>query len=180
VNERWYKAFNLLLIALLTVVLINIQSVLWFHLFGEFTAPRMWLIVLTYLALRRRFWESVGGLYVLSLLLASHSLAPWGLVFMVSLVVVVTLQAIKDRIYVESTAYFTTMALLSVTLFNLYHLLVSSLYDTNPIHGPDPLRWITQSLTTAGFAPLILTILEWIDSVTKRDTLADSSGGASL
>jgi hypothetical protein len=180
VNERWYRAFNLCLLIVITFLVVNIQSVFWFHLLGEFTAPRLWLVILTYFALRRRFWESVAGLFMLSLIAASHSLAPWGVVFLVGLPVLLTLQAIKDRIYMETTAYFTWMALICVTIFNLCHLIFSSINDMNPIAGPDILRWVTQSLTTAGFAPLMLSVLEWVDEVTKRDIISDTTGDSVL
>ena len=177
-NERWLRVTNMIAFLVMTLIAIDVQTVLWFHLVGDYTAPMLWLLTVTYFALRRPTGEALLGLYLISFLVASHSLAPWGLILLISLAVHFTLTAVRGRIYMESTLYFSGMGFLSVILFQAFHMLVSSFSDTNPI--PSIIRWLAQALTTAGLAPLFFAIFEKVDEMTKRDAVTDSADVDSL
>lgn len=170
-TERSWRILNFFVFGLILVVFLNLQTVFWFHFLGDYTAPSLWALMLIYATLKRNAQDHLILLFIVSVLVAAHSLWPWGWIFLSGLGVHVIVDALRRRINLGTAGYYAIMGASGVFLFNLLAYAASRFADANPMDRPAIIRWLVQSITSGGLAPLVFAGLEKVDRWTHQVTL---------
>lgn len=172
-----YYFLNLLILFVLANLLGAMQTTLWPQLFGGLPSPLFWLILLTYVALYRRTWEAIFIIYACSLFLAPFTVMALGFYMLLLLILAVSVQFAKTRIFWPGPGYFL-IAVSSINLFyHVVHIVLSSYIEPIPMTSYDILSRLIQLLLTPLFSIPLFYLFQFVDRISHYDTLTEVGGG---
>lgn len=173
-RERWLVVANLMLLLGSSLLLSALQSSFWFQLFGALPPPHLWIPLAVYLSLCRRPIEGIFTLYTISFIWMNLTVVPLGTFLFFVLGIHLAVQAIKQRVYWPGSTYFMIISGGAALLLPPYQLLLSLVFETQVLRGPDYISWILQALLTALFSLPIYPLLNWIDRITHKEQPAET------
>ncbi|MCB0368565.1 MAG: hypothetical protein KDD45_03755 [Bdellovibrionales bacterium] len=159
----------------LTFILCSFQSVVWFQLFGHFTAPFFTFVLFVYFGLDKDSWRSLIYCYSIVFLYSQFSFASLGILYFSSMITYIFLFFVKTRIYWPGSAYFAMMSSASLFLFNLTYVFSSLAFESDPT----PVIFIkrlTELLLTTIFSYFAYSYIKRIDSLFKLDSHSEIRG----
>ena len=169
----WYWILGLGLMLLTAVVLAAVQTSLWFLLFGRFPAPMFWLIILVYFSVTRPLWEATLATYLLTAVNAPFTAFPFEALLVYSLVLMLILFAIRERVFWGGSTYFMLMVGVASVTAPVLFWICSRLFDKNPLFIPAIFDWLISGCLTALFSVPLYRIYQWIDKVASQDAGGD-------
>ena len=148
----------------LTVLLCDLQSSLWIQFFGFSPAPLLWVLVLVYWVLYRRFIESLIMLYIITYILSLFTTAHFGLLCFNLHCILFIIYFIKGRLYLEGPLYFMAITATACFIFPPLHSLNNVLLTKLPWIYPDVFSWIMNILLTMLASLPTYQLFVWVDS----------------
>lgn len=167
--------FHGLCFLLLTFALCSLQSVIWFQLFGNFTAPFFSFILFVYFGLDKDSWKSLIYCYSIVYFYSLFTFTSLGMLYFSSMVTFIFLFIVKNRVYWPGAAYFTIMSASSLFLFHLTYILTSLTFETRLT----PLligNRVLQIILTAGVSYFLYNIIKKIDNTFNVETMGEIHG----
>ncbi len=162
IGFNWKNALSL---AFLFSIVISLQTVLPWSIFGTMTAPVVWILFICFVILYRPFIQSLVLNYIFCFLLHSSSGVSLKVLLLTMLALTLSLNSVKKRIFVPGFQYFLAISFVGLLLFQLYYTLISSLVEPVPALFDFPTR-IIELLLTPVFAAPVFVVLEWVDKKT--------------
>lgn len=176
-KEKSLWTANLLLFLTLSLFLCAIQTSLWFQIFGTFPSPQLWLLPLIHISLFRSFKSFLPSVYIIAFAVSSASSMWPSTAMAASLAVGLGVRFFKKRIYWDTATYGMMVAGGATFSFHLCQWLIHSFLSSEPLAIPDGVSWITQSLITPLFSPLVLRLCRWTDQWTNQVESGELIGG---
>ncbi|MGE3759650.1 MAG: hypothetical protein AB7H97_17925 [Pseudobdellovibrionaceae bacterium] len=174
---NFYYFLNLLLLLIITVILGAIQTTLWPQLFGGLPAPILWLVLIAYLGLYRRFWESIFLVYACAACLAPYTAMSIGFYMLLLLILVALVQFAKTRIFWPGPGYFLIAVASLGVAYHVLHISMSYFFEAVPMTSLEILSRLIQILLTPMTAIPLFFIFQLIDRISHYDTLTEVGGG---
>lgn len=144
------------------VLLCGIQTVLWPNITTHLTAPPLWLILLTWIALYRDQRETILLIYLLGWLATAFTAMPLKMMLFSLLILFVLIRQVKERVFWPGTPYFVLIGTLSVVAFQVIYITLSYFLEPTPVAWL-PLERLTIVLWAAPSALLIHTLMSRIE-----------------
>lgn len=154
---------------LVGIALASFQSSLWPELFGTIPPPHCWLPLIVFLTLYRTFHEGLITVFLFGYIMVNFSLIPLGSVLFMHVGIWAVIQTFKQRVYWPGANYFMLANGLAALSLPLFHTLISSLTEENPIQSPDIIGWVVQMLMTAVVTLLLYPLLMKVDQWTHKE-----------
>lgn len=178
-KEKVLLGANVGLFALAALLFGTVQTSLWFQIFGYFPGPALWLPCLIYVALFRSTLETVLFAYIIGFTLATLTAMPEGILMIVCVILALSAQLFKQRIYWSGSSYFMMTCGFAALLFHLAHWGVSFIVGDHPMTSPAVSDWLIEALLTPLIAPLMYPIFRWFDRITQREQSSEISARVS-
>lgn len=159
---------NFILWSALIFALCGTQTTLWFYLLGQSATPQLWLIVVVYLVLYRKFSLIFFYVYFVGFIVAAFSAVPLGTLLPTLGLLTATLAYIKSRFFWPNTRYFVFACFFSALLFHSLFIFVSYVVETNTVQLSLSSRAMEVLLTTL-FAMPLYWLLKGMDRWTWSD-----------
>lgn len=173
----WYWMLGIVLMLASTMILSALQTSLWFQLFGRFPSPMFWLIILVYVSVTRPLWEATLIVYLLTLVSAPFTAFPFAGLLVYSLMLMVMLIMIRERVFWGGSTYFMLMVGVACVTAPLAFWLCSRWFDKNPIFMPAIFDWLIAGCLTALFSLPLYRFYQWIDHVASQDAGSETRVG---
>ncbi|MBK9321759.1 MAG: hypothetical protein IPM97_02180 [Bdellovibrionaceae bacterium] len=171
----WSKLINFFILLLLLLLLSGFQSTFWYQLFGTVQAPMLWLCLIVYVALYRKFYHAIFTTYIMAIALTGFTAMPIKMLLPCLLAVYLILYSIRSRVFWEGPAYYTIMCTLATFSYHVVYFAASWLIERNPTSVNFLDRFIQLALTPAFGIPMFW-LLTKIDKMTRDDMSYDSRG----
>lgn len=162
-TDRRRQIIRFFLMIIYSQLLAGVQTSLWVHLFGGFTAPAFWLMIIVYVSLFRNVVDGLFNLFFISFGLSVYTSLPEGLLTLNLLILFAAARFLKSRVFIPTTIYFASTAALGVLGFSLIHLVFSYVFEKLPITSPEVWPVVLQAVVTFFFAIPVFGILQWTD-----------------
>lgn len=176
-KNQWLILLNFLALAFIAEVACSFQTSLWMQVFGNFPAPMLWMVQLTYSVLHRRIFEGVALVYVTTLVLSAFTVEPFEHLLLINLFCLIFIQIVKNRIYWSSPTYFMLMTGATAFFHVVLLVILSQFLDKSPVRSPEIFQsCLSILLTMLSSLPLYRGFLA-LDRITERDETAESTGG---
>jgi len=175
VKIRWSKLLNFFVMMLLLLLLSGFQSTFWYQLFGSVPAPMLWLCLIVYVALYRKFYPAIFTIYIMAIALTSFTVMPIKMLLPCLLAVYLILYSIRSRVFWEGSAYYTIMCTLAAISYHVIYFIGSWLIERNPA----PINFldrVVQLALTPAFGVPMFWLLTKIDKLSKDDVPFESRG----
>lgn len=176
-KNHWLTALNILALLLFADVLCALQTSLWMQVLGSFPPPLFWIAIMTYAILHRHISEAVFMVYAFTLVFCAYTVQPFEQLLLNNMIVLVFILLIKNRIYWASPNYFMLMTAAATAQHYLALLVLSQFLDKNPLRSPEFFHWMVSFLLTLLISFPVYGFLKWLDRLTQRDEMAESTGG---
>lgn len=168
-RELSFKIANYIVFAVLTCLLAGLQASLWYHIFGFFPAPYLWLAVLSYWALYRSIVEAVIMSYLVSFAVVTMSGVPLDMAFGMNLIILGILYMLRDRVLWSGPNSFMlscgiAAAILPLATFLLSHIIEDT--STVDFHFYD---WLIRPILTAAFSLPLYYLFSAVDRLTRKE-----------
>jgi hypothetical protein len=169
---RWN---NLLIVANYVLFLVaclfalGFQSSLWLKTLGSTPAPQLWIPFLVYFSLYRHRIESFFGVYLLAAATSAFSAFPFGLVVTTQLLMAVGIQTFKERIFWSGAGFFALMVSGASALSPFALLIVSWIFDKNPIREFQIFNTLVSTLLTTLSSFPLYQFFSFIDRWTQKE-----------
>lgn len=160
-----------------TVLLDGLQTALWHLVFGKFPAPMLWLVVLVYCSVNRPLWEATLLVYGLALINSAFTAMPFEAVLIYSLMLMVALILIRERVYWGGPTFFMLMVGAATASAPILAWLTSRWFDQNPVGVPDIFEWLISALLTMLASLPIYRTFSWFDQVALLDAGSEGRVG---
>jgi hypothetical protein len=170
-----FNLFNLLLVALLTLILSGLQTTFWYQIFGGLPAPLFWLNLVLYLVLYRRRFEGILTIYFVAVLLRSFTAVPLGILWATLLIIFGLVSFVKKRVFWPGSRYFFMASLGTSIAFHLFYYVLSRWLEVNPTTVNFYHRFFEIVFTAISSVPLYWAF-SWIDKMSNKETLPESGG----
>ncbi len=168
VFSRW------LIPLLLTLIACGFQTTFWPELFGQLTAPPVWLVMVIWLSLYRTERPTILLLYAMGFCAALFSAMPLKMMLFSLLFLHFLLRFAKERFFWSGAGYFTLASALGVLGFHLIYLSLSNMME--PVPTPLlPFERLTQSLWASVMALPLYNFMQTLESWTQP-RLSESGG----
>lgn len=168
---------NIFILLVITYICIGLQTNFWFSIVGSVASPQLWLIIALYVTLYRKVYHSVFINYLIGIILTSFSSASIGMLWPTLLIITVLAYFVKSRMFWPSTRYFIVSTFSFTLLFHIVYFIFSKTFEVNAVRMSLFAR-ITEILLTGLFAAPLYWFLSWIDHITLKETLSESTGAA--
>lgn len=177
-KSRWSFYYNILVFFTMLMLLCGIQTTFWLQIFGDIPAPLLWLNLMIFIMLYKRFSHALFLIYALGFSLMAFSLAPLKLIWISLLLLFGVVYFIKKRIFWTGAGYYTIMCAFSGVAFHIIYLVASRILEKNPAHIEFTSRML-QIILTPFFAPATYWMLT---KLTKNmgEELTHETGGLDL
>ncbi|GIL16568.1 MAG: hypothetical protein BroJett040_03190 [Oligoflexia bacterium] len=172
-NRHFY--FNTIFLLLFTYICLGFQTNIWFSFTGNSPSPQLWLIITLYVTLYRKIYVSVFINYLIGIVLASFSSVSVGILWPALLIITVLAHFVKSRMFWPSTRYFVISTFSFSVLFHIIYFITSHLLENNPTRLSFFTR-LSEILLTGLWAAPMYWALTWIDKISYREPLPDSTG----
>jgi hypothetical protein len=143
---------NFLLFFIAGFLAVGLQCSLWLQTLGSTPAPLLWLPFLVYFTLYRYRFESIFGVYMISLIASSFSALPFGLMLLTNILLAFGIHLFKERIYWSGAGFFALMVAGASFVYPIVMIIISWLFDKNPIR------------TIHIFSPVLIALLTTLSS----------------
>lgn len=173
----WYWLLSLFLMVFTSVLLSATQTSLWFLVFGRFPAPMLWLVVLVYCSVTRPLWEASMMMYLLTFAHAAFTAFPFEALLIYSLMMMLTLIFIRERVYWGGPTFFMLMVGVAALSAPVFFWLTSRWFDKNPVFIPELFDWVISALLTALASLPIYRLYSWYDRVALLDAGSEGRVG---
>lgn len=164
-----YWLLSLFLMIFTAVLLAALQTSLWFLVFGRFPAPLFWLVILVYVTVTRQLWEATLMTYLLSFVNAGFTAFPFEAILIFSLMLMVVLILIRERVYWGGPTFFMLMVGVASLSAPILFWLTSRWFDKNPVFIPEIFDWLISALLTVLASLPIYRLYSWYDRVALLD-----------
>jgi hypothetical protein len=164
-----YWLLSLFLMIFTAVLLAALQTSLWFLVFGRFPAPLFWLVILVYVTVTRQLWEATLMTYLLSFVNAGFTAFPFEAILIFSLMLMVALILIRERVYWGGPTFFMLMVGVASLSAPILFWLTSRWFDKNPVFIPEIFDWLISALLTVLASLPIYRLYSWYDRVALLD-----------
>ncbi len=168
-RELSFKILNYLVFAIATCVLAGFQASLWYHVFGFFPAPYMWLAVLSYWALYRSITEAVIMSYLVSFAVVTMSGAPLDMAFGMNLAVLGVLYMLRDRVLWAGPNSFMLACGISALILPLATFILSHIIEETAVVDFHFYDWLMRPILTAAFSLPLFYLFSAIDRLTNKE-----------
>jgi hypothetical protein len=168
-SENKLLYINILFHLIFTFILTNIQTGLWYDIFGGFPTPFFWLLCLVYYGIYRSNKDAVLLFAFNVFIVMNYTVAPLGLIFLSSFGVFVLMTKLKSRVFWRGPSYFVMMSAISVPVFYILYYGISWSFEEI---GFAKIRWfyiLTQILLTTLISPLFYFIFQNIDRISGKE-----------
>ncbi|MBX3022362.1 MAG: hypothetical protein KF799_11875 [Bdellovibrionales bacterium] len=173
----WYWLLSLFLMVFTCALLSAMQTSLWFLVFGRFPAPMLWLVVLVYCSVTRPLWEAAMMAYLLTFALAAFTALPFEALLIYSLLMMLVLILIRERVYWGGPTFFMLMVGVATVSAPVLFWLTSRWFDKNPIFIPEIFDWLISALLTMLASLPIYRLYSWYDRVALLDAGSEGRVG---
>ena len=173
----WYRLISLFLMVFTAMVFGALQTSLWFLVFGYFPAPMLWLVVLVYVSVTRPLWEATMMVYLYTLVNAAYTAFPFEAVLIYSLLLMITLFLIRERVYWGGPTFFMLMVGVASLAAPILFWLTSRWFDHNPVYIPAVFDWLIAALLTLLASLPIYRLYSWFDHVAMLDAGSEGRVG---
>lgn len=160
---------NYLLILIGTLVALGVQCSLWFQTLGSTPPPYLWLPILVYVSLYRYQFETLCTTYLISATMAGFSIFPFGLALLSNLVLALSIQSFKQRIYWNGAGFFAMVVGATSVFHPILMLILSWAFDKNPIRQMSLVTPLVSSLLTTLFSFPMYRVMTRFDRWTQKD-----------
>lgn len=167
--EFGFVIANYLLFAIATSLLAGLQASLWYHVFGFFPAPYLWLAVLNYWALYRSMTEAVIMSYLISFAVVTMSGVPLDMAFAINLALLGLLYLLRDRVLWSGPNSFMLSCGISAIALPLLTFILSRALEESSVVDFHFYDWLLRPLLTAVFSLPLYYIFSAIDRLTRKD-----------
>ena len=169
----WYWMLGLVLMVTTAILLAAVQTSLWFLLFGRFPAPMFWLVILVYVSVTRPLWESTLATYLLSAVNAPFTAFPFEAFLVYSVLLMVILVAIRERVFWGGATYFMLMVGVASIVAPILFWICSHWFDKSPLFMPAIFDWLISGCLSALFSLPLYRLYQWIDKIASQDAGGD-------
>jgi hypothetical protein len=174
---RWQSLLivaNYLMFLVACLFALGFQSSLWLKTLGSTPAPHLWIPFLVYFSLYRHRMESFFAIYLVAAATAAFSALPFGLVVTTQLLMAVGIQTFKERIFWSGVGFFALMVCAASVLSPLALVIVSWIFDKNPIRELQILNTLVSTLLTTLSSFPLYQIFSFIDRWTQKELPTES------
>lgn len=169
----WSGLLHFFLIYLIALVMAGLQTTVWFQIFGSITAPLLWLVVFTYVALYREGFAAAFQLMVMALMLAAFSGISVKTFYLGLLIYFIVIYFVKSRVFWSGSGYFLMMVTLGAFTYHVIFYILSYIVEKN-LADLLILERLTQILLTPSFAIPLYWLLTGVDGIfIKREIKTD-------
>lgn len=172
----WLRFLKLLVTPFILLLLAGFQTSFWFDLFGWFSAPPLWLILIVYVSLYRRSNSTILWVYLLGFIAASFTAAPLKMIWTCLLALHFLIQFVKSRVFWGGPGYFVLVATASTAVFEILYMILSRAIEANPT-SILPIERLTHVLLTPIFSYLIFQLMVRIEPI-EPELSSDERGAA--
>jgi hypothetical protein len=167
-----WVVINFLIYIALIVCFTAAQSSVLHWIFGLHATFQMAIVVTTYYALYRSYFEALFFTYLAFYLIGISSMMHEGLAILTGVTLFLGLRAIRTRIYSSNPTYFTWTSLACVLLFHFISWTYSLMFENQSprIH---PMVWIVELLMTSLVTRILYAVFQWLDQKTKRASVSE-------
>lgn len=165
----WFLIQHFAVVALLVLLLMVLETTVWFHWFNQLPAPNFWIPIIVYYCLQHSYFRSLVMIYLVSIIVSSLSSMPVALIIISQLFVFGALTLVRQRIYWGGTSYFLLATTGALLLWDLNHLMLSWLIEPNSIERPQWISWLAELLYAPLFTPALFRLLAKIDRWVEDD-----------
>lgn len=176
-KELGFLASNYLAFLLVSSILVSLQSSLWPQLLGVLPSPQLWIPTLVFWTLYRRTFEGLVMVYLITALVCGASAVPLGILLAINIILFISIYFVKQRIFFEGPIFFMLTCGATSLAFPLLHLIISWIFETNPIVHVKIITWTLSSLLTMLCAMALHRFYEWIDRTTHKERNPELGGG---
>ena len=161
------------IISLCFLVTIPLQTTSWFLMFGHFPSPLFWFPIVIYTYLYHSTLESTVLTYIFSFFLTTTTSMPLGPLLLVLIILWLTLQVTKERVFTPGLQYFLLTTSAAGIFYQFLQFFTSTLIEGGVFIGNIVfLERLTQILLTPFLAIPSYYILRWLNKVIEKETLA--------
>jgi hypothetical protein len=172
-QRLWLTGLNYILFIVILVLLGSTQASLWFHIFGSFPPPYLWVSVLTYWALHRNYGHAILISYFTGIVVASMSSIPLFSAFALCAGLTTVLFFLRNRVLwlgINSFLLGNAFAALAVPLLLL---LIGATLEPRFGRGFEVFQFIVSPLLTLALSMPLFHLYGWIDAITETVTRTD-------
>ena len=173
----WYWLLSLFLMIYTALLLSALQTSLWFLVFGRLPAPLLWLVPLVYVAVTRPLWEATVMTYALTMVNAAFTAFPFEYLLIYSLLLMLTLFLIRERVYWGGPTFFMLMVGVACPSAPVLFWLTSRWFDKNPLGVPEIIDWLLAGLMTLLASLPIYRLYAWFDKLALMDAGSEGRVG---
>lgn len=165
--KKNYPLFFFLIITV-TFVFASLQSILWPQIVGSVSSPILWLNVLVYQILYKKFKEAIFTNYLIGLILSSYTSMNlgylWGLILFIS-----SLAAfIKGRVFWPGVRYYLLFCTGASIVYHIFLYSMSQILEINAV-DLNLISRTTEILLTAVSAAPIYWLMTWFDRICEKE-----------
>ncbi|MCB0350661.1 MAG: hypothetical protein KDD38_05720 [Bdellovibrionales bacterium] len=168
---------NYLIFTFLAIALAAAQASLWFHVFGTFSAPYLWLLIICYWTLYRSLTEAVLMTYIVGFTMITMSGVPLSTAFAVNLSVFGGLFLLRDRVLWSGINSFILASGMAAAALPVFTFIWSNILEPRSISDFHFFEWVLRAPLTALFAFPFFYFFSWIDKVTHKEAPKDAESG---
>ncbi|MBX2989063.1 MAG: hypothetical protein KF802_14330 [Bdellovibrionaceae bacterium] len=117
--------WRILMPLVITLLACGVQTVLWPNIFGELTAPPLWLLVITWLSLYRERSSTILLVYAAGWLTSAFTAMPLKMMFTSLLILHLVVTFTRQRIFWSGVSYFVLASVCSVAAFQIIYMALS-------------------------------------------------------
>ncbi len=173
-NDSGLKNWYLPLFIALVILFAAFESAIWKNIFEFLPSPMIWLSVIIYACIVRPPFECLILIYSTSFILQTMTVTPIGFMIFIQTILMIFIKIFKTRIFWEGRSYFIFLNCLSLLIFHLLHLFLSSFFEENPIFHIQAVSWFGEMMTFLILSPIVFGILSFI--LPLKDSQLDDEG----
>jgi hypothetical protein len=169
VSSRWpFYGF----VTFLVVLSGGFATGLWSMTLAGQPPPKIWLIVITYLILYKKYPSNILFSYFLLFWVQQFTVAPLKVLMLDTLFVYATLSFIRSKIFWFGSTYFLGASVLAIVLFKTGYLIFSRLFEPSiaPVMFID---FILELGWTVVFVLPIYRLMKWLDEKFDSEARGD-------
>jgi hypothetical protein len=160
---------NYVAFVIVTCLLAGMQASLWFHVFGFFPAPYLWLAVLNYWILYRSIYEAVIMSYLISFAVVTMSGVPLDMAFGMNLAVVGTIYLLRDRVLWSGPNSFMFSCGISAVVLPVATFILSHVIEESSVVDFHFYDWLVRPLLTAVFSLPLFYFFSMLDRLLRKE-----------
>jgi hypothetical protein len=159
---------------IITAYLTSIQTSLWYHFFGSFAGPMLWLLIIVYLNIYKKPLEAILLSYFIGVQIYYFGWIPLGFLFSLILILFSLTWLVKERIFWPGPGYFMYASAASVVAYHIIYVVCSWMFESIHVKEFNLVDRIAQCLITPLFAIPVFYILKYLERWTDQTPLIET------